>query len=625
MSTQPTTAQLSNDPTIQPLRATTQLHAQVSPRLLAELPRFFGGFEAALGELFQNAYRAGARTVFVQFWAAQRRLILVDDGPGLDNPQKLLTAGESGWDDGTSLARIIEPAGVGAFAILRDEFVSRVTYLSLGAGDWEMDLTPAVLQGAPAQVKSVPNLHGGTGLSVTLYLQSAVEIDADVVRRARGYYPLTVVFVSMTPGERMPEPQTLEPMRDWTPDLTLETPAGCLEWSHFHYAHGVVMPRQEVVWEWRALPALELERALTRALADCAPGERELARYLFHRNNVRWFVNPATGVRPKLPDRNALQPDAALDRAAAELVHALLTRVLSDLGALSANWPARIQEFHRFKHPAEWQNADDLLARALPLLGWRPVKYTDLAGVYVYDGLDGVEVETPTQVLYDRAAVPVASWVLNLTLNHLPDATTPRATRLDDATDPRVTVTGLRVSTESPAVALAERIEVDGIGAVPYLLCEDDALDIAGLETCGAAVVFAGSAAEFIAALQNSDVLAHVIFLHSQDRYAWITSVYGEAEIDLAQLRDDVTLQVTRAFAPELLSARERYYAMEALRGPTQNVVSQVDALRQKVETSADAELITMTTALAECHEILTALSDLLSQRAGELATAAQL
>ena len=35
-----------------------QLCAQVSLRLLAEPPRFFGAFEKALGELFQNAHRA---------------------------------------------------------------------------------------------------------------------------------------------------------------------------------------------------------------------------------------------------------------------------------------------------------------------------------------------------------------------------------------------------------------------------------------------------------------------------------------------------------------------------------------------------------------------------------------
>lgn len=75
------------------------LNAQVSPRLLAELPRFFGSFEAALGELFQNAYRSGATQVRVTYVAETRTLSLIDNGPGLADPQVLLTAGETGWSE----------------------------------------------------------------------------------------------------------------------------------------------------------------------------------------------------------------------------------------------------------------------------------------------------------------------------------------------------------------------------------------------------------------------------------------------------------------------------------------------------------------------------------------------
>lgn len=110
-------------------------------------------------------------------------MVLTDNGAGLDDPQKLLTAGETGWDE----TRVIEPAGVGAFAILRDEFVTRVEYVSHGAGDWEMTLTPAVLRGAPAQVKWLSS--GGAGLSIKLHLQPDIAISEDPIRRARGLYP----------------------------------------------------------------------------------------------------------------------------------------------------------------------------------------------------------------------------------------------------------------------------------------------------------------------------------------------------------------------------------------------------------------------------------------------------
>jgi len=53
-----------------------------------------GGWRAELRELFQNAYRAGARNVTL----TQERNVLTfaDDGVGCDEPQLLLAAGATG-------------------------------------------------------------------------------------------------------------------------------------------------------------------------------------------------------------------------------------------------------------------------------------------------------------------------------------------------------------------------------------------------------------------------------------------------------------------------------------------------------------------------------------------------
>ncbi|MEM3486388.1 MAG: ATP-binding protein, partial [Candidatus Methanomethyliaceae archaeon] len=99
-------------------------YASISKRLLRELPRFFSSFEGALGEIFQNALRAGATCVEV-FWDEGRSVLtVVDDGGGIENADMLLTAGATGWTEA------IEPAGVGFFALLRPEWVRRVTYRS---------------------------------------------------------------------------------------------------------------------------------------------------------------------------------------------------------------------------------------------------------------------------------------------------------------------------------------------------------------------------------------------------------------------------------------------------------------------------------------------------------------
>ena len=39
---------------------TKTIKAKVDPAILTDLPKYFGGWEAALREVFQNAYRANA-------------------------------------------------------------------------------------------------------------------------------------------------------------------------------------------------------------------------------------------------------------------------------------------------------------------------------------------------------------------------------------------------------------------------------------------------------------------------------------------------------------------------------------------------------------------------------------
>lgn len=54
-----------------------------------------------VSELLQNARRAGATHVVIEHDAASQRLIVDDDGCGIDDFQRLLTFNESGWDEHT--------------------------------------------------------------------------------------------------------------------------------------------------------------------------------------------------------------------------------------------------------------------------------------------------------------------------------------------------------------------------------------------------------------------------------------------------------------------------------------------------------------------------------------------
>ena len=606
----------------------TQLHAEISPRLLTELPRFFGGFEQALGELFQNAHRAGAQTVAVIYDPDKHTLILVDNGAGLDDPQKLLTAGETGWDE----TRVVEPAGVGAFAILRDEFVTRVEYVSHGAGDWEMSLTPAILHGEATRVEWISNPTNATGLSVKLSLQPSIEITEQLLRRARGFYPFKVKWTTSRAvrADDTAEWKTIEPYRPRTPDLVLETSVGVLEWTRWRATDRERVRAVQAVWEWRALASHELDEALSHAAQ--AHAYSELAREIIRDGNVRWFVEPSSGVRPKLPDRNALDDNELLQSAATMLIDALVARVLDEMQSLTASWPARPVESDLWRlcdaAGATWQNTGYLLRYALPILGWRRVEYTDLDGVYVYDTSDGIEVETPQVTVYDRAALPVASRALNITLNILnaQGESVPSASLSADATDPRVTVIGLHVSEASPHVALAERIEVEGIGAIPYLLTEEDAFDLPGLDKVGAAVIFAGTPAAFLDAWKHSDALVHAVFLHSESYFDWIGSDGGESQIERERVRSEVTLEVTQAFAPELVAARQHYYAVDALIEPTRAASCAVaELLRMFPDLRHDQIMRQQVPVLEECREILKALEDVVETHAQNLAGPAEL
>jgi len=131
-------------------------------RFLPEIPRFFGSFNAILTELMQNAYRAGATEVEAEINIGERLLTIQDNGIGVEDPQSLLSVGDTGWDED----RVIDPAGMGAFAALRPEFVKQVEYESHGKKSWRMIVKQDVLNGGAAVLKELHS-NGKTGLSVT--------------------------------------------------------------------------------------------------------------------------------------------------------------------------------------------------------------------------------------------------------------------------------------------------------------------------------------------------------------------------------------------------------------------------------------------------------------------------
>src|SRR5512137_2072268 len=98
------------------------IQATVNPRLLTKANRLFtGSLQGRIIEILQNARRAGATKVEItndNGW-----IIVRDNGGGIDDFQRLLDLGGSGWDD--CLEASEDPAGVGLFCLAPREVTIR--------------------------------------------------------------------------------------------------------------------------------------------------------------------------------------------------------------------------------------------------------------------------------------------------------------------------------------------------------------------------------------------------------------------------------------------------------------------------------------------------------------------
>ncbi|MBM3121187.1 MAG: sensor histidine kinase [Chloroflexi bacterium] len=544
----------------------TELFATVDvERLLPEIPRFFPSFESILGEILQNAHRSGATEVRVLRDAQASTLTIRDNGTGLDKPERLLRVGDAGWD----ASLVIDPAGMGAFATLRPEFVQQVVYESRGIWNWRLTVTPEVLAGAPALLSALSS-NGASGLAVTLHLtpQTADVPFSYLLRQARGFYPFRLTFEN---GDGQAE--TISPHEDWEPDITLQLPQGSLQWHHHEWRS---VHRHQAVWEYRPIESEAVAKALaTAARMHACP---QLAHALTQDSHYRWFIDPACGVRPKLPDRNEILDDPALHQAARHIVDALVAHVLGQWREISCVWPDRFRlaDIGRAlptPDTSSWMAYEERLARHLfPLLGWKRVEYLDPASTswYARDDGDGRYLDRDRELLirYDRTALAVASEALNLSLNlqGTPASLDP------EATDPPLAIRGLRADPDrSPFVALAGEIRVGQGMQLPWLLAPDLPKHLDGIPPAqadlyrGQPVIFAGSVQAFLRALYEDPTFVNMIALEafSEDFPAsWERWQDGEPEFDENAARATIALQVTEAYSPNLLSVRRRYFSL---------------------------------------------------------------
>ena len=234
--------------------------ASVSDRLLAELPRFFGGSAAMFRELFQNAWRAGANLVTITH--AGSLITFEDDGRGCADPRLLVTGGDTGWSE----TAVIEPAGLGFFSLMDAKTVAWIEVRSAG---WQMRLVPDKVLSkerlSAALAASIP------GMRITLCFKQAPDA-ADLQKKlqnARSLYPYRVALN----GADLP-------IQLWQPAIEIETPVGLVGLRPHRYKD------DRAVWEWRLVEGGSFGAAL-REVANDNPLWRNFVDYW----RVFWIID----------------------------------------------------------------------------------------------------------------------------------------------------------------------------------------------------------------------------------------------------------------------------------------------------------------------------------------------
>ncbi len=303
----------------------TTLNMGVSQSILKKAPRFFGSPKSILTELFQNSFRAGAKNVTITWNKETRVLQFKDDGCGC-KPEDLLVVGESGWGEDSPA---VDPAGIGVFSILRPEYCEQVTYRSK---DWGMVLSADNLERGQVDVYHFDEQAEGMAIEIVLTLKADF-VNQVSVTLARGRYPMEVSWIETPKEPIVVTPYELLARGRWE---TLKIKGvGTLEIGR----HNTVRNTQYAVWQHAVMESRAFEDALTKT----ARSHSKLANGIFNHMNFVFTIDPISGIRPKLPDRNDLIGDAHLDAACQKIVKAVMKHMLKPLRP--DLWPDQLGNF----------------------------------------------------------------------------------------------------------------------------------------------------------------------------------------------------------------------------------------------------------------------------------------
>ncbi len=542
-----------------------RVRPRVSPRVAMEAPRMFSSFSRVLRELFQNAYRAGATHVKVQWDSSSTILEIQDDGAGMDDPQILLDAGASGWDQ----AQIIEPAGLGFFALFNPAYVEWIEVTSRGAGNWRMRLMPDDIRRAVQDenaswihVELIGETNDAHGLLIRLCVteRERRQVNRDLLIEARAQYPYAVQYTE--DGKTM----ELTP-RTFSSDVNvIETSVGRIGWE---IPYGTGYHRGHACWEYVPL----LSNHLTAALNEAAQNQALTALAEIAANSLTiWHIEPACGVRPQLPERGELIQDDALRAAANVIVTSIVDDILARARQDFRDAPPRFESAQCVREPyGKWLERGKFTQVLLKCLGYTLVeKSSGEVWIETVDE-DSWHPHLESTLIYSRTARIVGDEYLTATLNLLGHEVAFE----QDAPIPEIRVSGFRADFEKCSyVALAERIEIDGIGDVPFLIQERN--DKNGSWTY---ITFVGNAEDCIHWFYHTAWSISYLFV-ANDNYEWASRDGDDVTFEREQALEEVTSSIARVWSLDLAEAMQEFYDM-------QRVVMRLEEAENNLESAA--------------------------------------
>ncbi len=524
-----------------------RVRPRVSPRVAMEAPRMFSSFSRVLRELFQNAYRARAMRVDVKWDSSSAILEIQDDGAGMDDPQILLDAGASGWDQ----TQIIEPAGLGFFALFNPAYVKWIDVTSRGAGNWRMRLTPDAIRRAVQDentwihVELISETNDAHGLLIRLCVaeRERRQMNRDLLVEARAQYPYAVQYTE--DGKTM----ELEPRTFGSDVNVIETSVGRIEWE---IPYGTGYHRGRACWEYVPF----ISNHLTAALNEAGQNHALTALAEIAANSLTiWHIEPACGVRPQLPERSELIQDDALRAAANVIVTSIVDDILARAREDFRDAPARFESAHCVREPyGKWLERGKFTQVLLKCLGYALVeKFSGEVWIETVDE-DSWHPHLESTLIYSRTAQIVGDEHLAATLNFLGQEVAFE----HGAPIPQIRITGQRVDFETcPYVALAERIEIEGIGDVPFLIRERN--DKNGSWTY---ITYVGNAEDCIHWFYHTAWAIGYLFV-ANDNYEWASRDGDDVTFEREQALEEVTSSIARIWSVELAETLQEFYDLQ--------------------------------------------------------------